>query len=198
MKIIIRALLSLYFLAFMAGPAFAADEKVTVKPTAALSVDVLSNYMVKGMQYSRNSIVIQPSLTVEYYGFSVNMWGNLDTNPYKSNTWSSATANSSGNWTETDLTLAYDRSFGLINGGIACLYYGNAASNVGRPDFRDQHEALIKVGMNVFLSPTLKIYYMFGDALDKRWYFNLGVSHKFALSKIVALNLNATAGYNIC
>ncbi len=49
------------------------------KPTADLSVALLSQYVWRGYQLSRDSLVIQPSMTVGYKGFGVNLWGNLDT-----------------------------------------------------------------------------------------------------------------------
>jgi len=45
--------------------------------------DALNLYYSKGVANSRNSIVIQPSVTVGYKDFSINLWGNLDTNPYR-------------------------------------------------------------------------------------------------------------------
>lgn len=196
MKKIFIALLSLGLVVFMSMPVSAKDEDID-KITGELSVDVMSNYMVKGMQQTRNSIVIQPSITLEYKGFSATLWGNLDSNPYKSNAWGSGNANSRSNWTETDAILSYYRSFGLFNGSVSYGYYANAASNNGLADFRDQQEVWITAGLSVLLSPTLKVYYMFGDEFDKRLYLNLGISHKFELTKKVAFKLKATAGYMI-
>ncbi|NPU84010.1 MAG: hypothetical protein HPY65_05935 [Syntrophaceae bacterium] len=201
MKRILVTTLSLCLLVFTALPASAAEaaaeQQAAVKPTGEISVDVMSNYMVKGMQQTRNSIVIQPSMTLEYNGFSTTIWGNLDTNPYQSNAWSSSTANTSSNWTETDVILSYSRSFGLVNGSVNYGYYANAASNNGLSDFRDQHEAWITTGLNVLLKPTLKVYYMFGNSMDKRLYLNLGVSHSFPLTQRVSFKLKATAGYMV-
>ena len=49
------------------------------KPTASAGVDVLSQYVWRGFALSRNSAVLQPSVTVGYKGFSVNVWGTFDT-----------------------------------------------------------------------------------------------------------------------
>jgi len=51
------------------------------KTTGDFTAAVMSQYVWRGYELSRNSIVIQPSMTVGYKGFSVNLWGNLDTNP---------------------------------------------------------------------------------------------------------------------
>jgi hypothetical protein len=196
MKKIWITALSICFLIILNIPATAKEEEA-IKPTGEVSIDILSNYMVKGMQQTRNSLVIQPSITVGYSGLSATIWANLDTSPYQSNAWSNQNATQSSNLTETDMILSYYRSFGLFNGSVNYGYYANAASNNGLADFRDQQEVWLTAGLNVLLSPTLKAYYMFGDSFDKRLYFNLGISHSFKLTKIVSLKLKATAGYMV-
>ena len=57
-----------------AAPAPAAPEEE--KPTADFSVSALTKYVWRGYEMTRDSIVVQPSLTVGYKGFSVNIWGN--------------------------------------------------------------------------------------------------------------------------
>ena len=52
-------------------------------PTASTDVAILSKYIWRGQELSRDSIVIQPSMTISYKGFSGNLWGNLDTDQYK-------------------------------------------------------------------------------------------------------------------
>jgi len=81
------------------------------KPTGDATVAVLSKYVWRGQELSRNSVVVQPSATVGYKGFSVNVWGNLDTAPYYSGTDDISYSN---NWTETDVTLSYSKTIGLI------------------------------------------------------------------------------------
>ncbi len=49
------------------------------KPTAEVSVLASSKYVWRGFELSDDSIVLQPSATVAYKGFSANLWGNLDT-----------------------------------------------------------------------------------------------------------------------
>ena len=48
-------------------------------PSADLSVSLSSKYVWRGYELSKDSVVIQPSLTVGYKGFAANFWGNLDT-----------------------------------------------------------------------------------------------------------------------
>ena len=170
-----------------------------VKPTADLTVSVLSNYISKGDELSRNSIVIQPEVIVGYKGFSLAIWGNLDTRPYLSET-STYKGDKRQNWTETDLTLAYNGSFGIVNAGMAYAYFGNAAfwnSDVtgAGPDMKDDQEVSLTLGLNTILAPKLKV----GRSFDSTqiWYLSLGVSHAFQINEYLGLTLAATGSYLI-
>lgn len=68
------------------------------RPTVDFSVSPMTKYVWRGQELSRDSIVIQSSMTVGYKGFTANLWGNLDTNPYAPVGQSYA-----GAWTETEL-----------------------------------------------------------------------------------------------
>ncbi len=76
------------------------------KPTASLGVDILSQYIWRGFALSRQSAVLQPSLTVGYKGFSVNVWGNFDTSE---NAPAFLTPRTGAKWNETDFTFGYSR-----------------------------------------------------------------------------------------
>ena len=170
-----------------------------VKPTANLTVSVLTNYISKGDELSRNSIVIQPEVILGYKGFSLTIWGNLDTRPYLSET-SAYKGDKRQNWTETDVTLAYNRSFGIVNAGVAYAYFGNAAfwnSDVtgAGPDMKDDQEVSLTLGLNTILAPKLKV----GRSFDSTqiWYMSLGVSHTFPINEYLGLTLAATGSYLI-
>lgn len=184
---LIVSLLVLGFGAFASTPLFAAEEK----PTGDATVAVLSKYVWRGYEFSRNSIVVQPSLTIGYKGFSANIWGNMDTNPYFSGTGSDKSYSSSLN--ETDLTLLYSKTLGLFNLGAGYIYYGLGPLNQDAADRLDSQEIFASVGLNTILSPTLTVY----KEIDhyRNWYFLLGVSHIFELNKMVSLKLGATASY---
>ena len=159
------------------------------RPTADLTVTALNLYYSKGVANSRNSIVIQPSVTVGYKDFSINLWGNLDTNPYPLNNPGSKKANT---WTETDATFAYNETFGRVNIGLSYTYNGNGSTNANG---RDQHDLGLTLGLTTLLKPTLNVYYMFDNA--QRWYFMLGVGHTVEFNKIVSLKLAASAAYMV-
>jgi len=167
-----------------ATPLIAEDEK----PTGDFSVSALSKYVWRGQELSRDSVVIQPSMTIGYKGFAVNVWGNLDTDPYVA-----SSDDDSTNWTETDVTLSYSKTLGLFNLGAGYIYYGLAGSNENGADYHDSQEIYVSVGLNTLLSPTLTVY----KEIDyyHQWYFLLGVSHAFELNKMVSLKLAASASY---
>ena len=66
-------------------------------PSADASFAFLSKYVWRGFELSDDSIVIQPSMTVAYKGFGMNLWGNLDNDYFATET---------NKWNETDLTLS--------------------------------------------------------------------------------------------
>ncbi len=168
-----------------AKPAPAAAEE---KPTADLTVSALSAYIWRGQQQTRDSLVIQPSMTVGYKGFSANVWGNLDTNPY-----SPTDASYSSNWTETDLTLSYSRAFGPVTAGVGYIYYSLNAPFSGAVDPLDSQELFISLAGNVLLAPTLTVY----KEIDHyhQWYILFGVSHTFELTKTIGLKLAGSVSY---
>ena len=204
-------LLSLFLLLIGAAVAVAAEvtpaegtkkveQKVEeAKPTTDLTISVLSAYISKGDEMSRNSIVIQPQIALGYKGFSFTIWGNLDTRPYLAEM-STYKGDTRHNWTETDLTLAYNRSFGIVNTGIAYAYFGNAAywnsDNTGiGPDLKDDQEVSLSLGLNTILAPNLKVARSFDST--QIWYMQLGLSHTFEINKVVGVTLAASGSYLI-
>jgi len=168
-----------------AFPVLAAEEE---KPTAELAVSAQTKYVWRGYENTRNSIVIQPSISVAYRGFSANLWANLDTKPY-----SQTDVNHSSTWTETDFILAYNKTIGIVNAGVGYIYYSLGAPNAGGVKPPDSQEFFVTVGLNTWLTPTLTAY----KEVDhyKQYYFFFGVSHPFELSKRISLKLSASVSY---
>lgn len=137
---------------------------------------------------SRNSIVIQPSMTIGYKGFSANLWGNLDTKPYAPAGTSYASA-----WNETDMTISYSKPLGLFTVGGSYAYYSLASLNMEAPDRADSQELFTTVSLNTLLAPTLTIYKEISHY--RNWYFLFGISHVVELSKTVSLKPAASASY---
>jgi hypothetical protein len=167
-----------------AAPAAAPEEK----PTGDFTTAFLSQYIWRGYELSRNSVVIQPSMTVGYRGFSVNLWGNLDTKPY-----SPAGTSYASEWNETDFVLSYTKALGMFTVGGGYAYYSLASLNRDAPDRADSQELSATVSFNTLLAPTLTIY----KEIDhyRNWYFLLGISHVLELNNVLSLKLAAMASY---
>lgn len=174
------------FIATVSGvfPAMAEEDK----PTGELSVSGLTKYIWRGYENTRHSIVVQPSMTLGYKGFSANLWGNLDTKPY-----TTTDVTNSSTWTETDFTLSYAKTIGIVNAGLGYIYYNLGSPNAGAVKPLDSQELFVNIGLNTLLSPTLTAY----KEIDHyhQWYFLLGVSHAFEFNKTVSLKLGASASY---
>lgn len=151
-------------------------------PTASGEVAFLNKYVWRGWQYSDDSLVIQPSITIEYKGFSVNLWGNLDTD-YNGNPGDS----DDSEFNETDATLAYDTSIGDFDVGVGYIYYGLDGAE-------DAEEFYLSVcAAKCPLSTTLTVYREIAAA--QGWYLNLSFSRSIELGKDLSLDLGASAGY---
>jgi len=155
---------------------WAEDEAV---PSASADIGVFSQYIWRGYELSKDSIVIQPSVTVSYKDVSFNLWGNLDTDVY-SDTRDEAQFN------ETDMTLSYDKSFGIVNLGVGYIYYALDAAD-------DSQEIYLSLGLDTLLSPSLTVYREISHL--PAWYISLGISHSFELPKEITLDLGGSIGY---
>ena len=161
------------------GTVFAVDEPA--KPSGDLSVALLSKYVWRGYELSKDSLVIQPSLTASYRGFGFNLWGNLDTDQS-----TEIFSEDGANWNETDMTLSYDNSVGIISYGVGYIYYALDGAD-------DTQEFYGSIGIDTLLSPTLTVYRDF--AQYPGWYATLAISHSFALSESISLEAGGHVSY---
>lgn len=145
--------------------------------TGEIEIAALSRYIWHGQELSRHSVVLQPSFTLSYKGFSANVWGNWDSDPY---------FNDGDHWNETDYTLSYAGEYGLLTFGAGYCYYDMDGGD-------DSQEVYLTVGLNTLLAPTLTVYREVG--YDLYWYFLLSVSHSFPLTEKLSLDLSASASY---
>ena len=172
--------ISLFVLMAFSLPALAQEkmeEKAAVQPAAAAKEEPkpyfsgaaagLSQYIFRGYELSKDSIVIQPSLTVGYRGFEATLWGNLDTNDKYTKT-------DKANWNETDLTLSYTYDFGPVKASGGYIYYAFEGAD-------DSQELFLKIAGNFLLSPTLAIYQEIANYPGT--YLNLGISHSYQLNQ---------------
>jgi len=152
-----------------------AEEEV---PSADASVGFYSKYVWRGYELSKDSMVIQPSLTTSYKGFSANLWANLDTDLYTSE----------GNkWNETDFTLSYDGAYDKLGYGVGWIYYALDSSI-------DTQEFYGTVSYDVLLSPSLTVYYD-TDHFGGAWYVDLSIGHSIAFNENLSLDLGLSLSY---
>ncbi|MBU2538291.1 MAG: hypothetical protein KKH22_07615 [Proteobacteria bacterium] len=161
----------------LSGAAFAEEDK----PTADLSVGILSQYIWRGQELSKDSMVVQPSMTVGYKGFSANLWGNLDTDPYTTDD-----TNSPNNWNETDVTLSYGWDMGPMSYSVGYIYYALDSAE-------DSQEFFASAAWNTLLTPTLTVYR--DTDYYPGWYTTLGISHSFPVQGDITLDLGAQVSY---
>jgi len=142
-------------------------------PQADLSVSFLSAYIWRGQQLSKNSLVIQPSATFSYKGFSANIWANYDTDLHEE-------LEELDNLNETDYTISYEHDFGMISASIGYIYYAlNQAE--------DSQEFYFSATMNTILSPTLTVYREFAHYPST--YLTLDVSHSSDVGNGISLDV---------
>ncbi len=152
-------------------------------PSGGADIALMSKYVWRGYSLSDSSIVIQPSISAGYKGFGLNLWGNLDTD-YEYEV-EPGILDSDMEFNETDLTLSYDKSFGMVGLGVGYIYYGLEG--------QDSQELYVSVGLDTLLAPTLTIYRDY-DAFDS-WYLLFGISHSFELTDELSLDLGGSVSY---
>ncbi|MCK5286403.1 MAG: hypothetical protein KAJ59_01190 [Thermodesulfovibrionia bacterium] len=164
---------------FSAGTLYAGEPEVT----GSASVDVMSNYVWRGIKLS-NGYVVQPSVGITYGGFGANLWFNWDSDCNLG----TDTCNDNGELTETDLTLNYSFSVDKVSFDAGYIYYALEAAN-------DTQEIYISAGYDVLLNPAITIYYDFEEGSGA--FIIASIGHSLDVSKGIALNLGASASYNI-
>lgn len=155
-----------------------ADE---IKTSGYASVDLMSNYVWRGQKLS-NSFVIQPSVGINYGVFGANIWANYDSDSKVDE------GDGHGEFTETDITLNYTRSIDKWTLGAGYIYY---ALNNGN----DTQELYLFATYETLLNPTLTVYYDYDEGDGA--FIVASVSHSLGITKDIALNLSASASYNI-
>jgi hypothetical protein len=147
------------------------------KPTASVSLDGLSQYIWRGFALSRN-FVLQPSVTVGYKGFSLNVWGNFD--PREAYT---PLTRRQAKWNETDVTLGYSKD--VYNGeaikaitlNLGGIYYAYDAAIYPQGDSLEFYfGGAIDVNWFKFTAAANKEFFHY-----PAWWLTLGISRVFEL-----------------
>jgi len=180
--------------AVAAAPAPAADAV-----TGSVTLTPLNRYIFRGAELSTASLVLQPSVTINYKGFSLNVWGNLDTDQHQTQAFTPGRyTDASGmpvgegqtSWNETDVTLSYTYNIDklALTGGY--IYYGTNYT-------QQTQELYVSTTYDMIAHPTLSIYLDI-DA-HPGVYFNLSFSQSLPVYKLstgdVTVDLGAGFGY---
>jgi hypothetical protein len=153
--------------------------------TGTGSLGAYNKYIFRGYELSRKSVVIEPSLSATYQGFSVTFWGNIDSREH-------GTQNlvpdrpDQRSFNETDLTLSYTRSIGKWSLTGGWIYYGLKYAN-------ETQELFGSVTYDMIGKPTLAVY----RDIDQYpgTYFNFSLSHSIKVYKEATFDMGASAGY---
>lgn len=166
------------------------SKKEEPKVTGSGSMGVYNRYIFRGYEIGKSGLVIQPSLTASYKGFSASFWGNIDTNQRSTKTaaFDAESEEFKKGWNETDLTLSYTYAINKVSLTGGYIYYGTK--------YCDQTEELFAtIAYDVILKPTFSIY---RDITNyKGTYLNLSFAHSFPVRKEITLDLGASFGYFI-
>lgn len=149
--------------------------------SVSASQDFYSKYVWRGMLLDDDAVT-QTDLSISGYGLTIGYWGSTDME-----------SNDDLESEEQDFYIDYTYEFEKISLSVGYTHY----------DFPDadaySDEAYVGLSIDSFLSPSLTVYYDFGDTDNgggEGTYVSLGIGHSFDLADYVALDLGAALGYN--
>lgn len=179
-KTVITVLL-LLALVLLAGEVFAEAPKVT----GTASAGVFSRYIFRGYELSKDSISVQPAVSISYAGFSAAFWGSIDGNETATQSFIPDRPGRKS-FNETDLTLGYTYNIGKagLTGGY--IYYGTKYTS-------ETEELFVTVSYDIITKPTLSVYRDITSYPGT--YINLTLAHSLPVYKESTLDLSASAGY---
>lgn len=156
------------------------------KVTGSASIGVYSKYIFRGYELSRDSAVIQPSLSMTYRGFTAAFWGNIDTGQHVTQSFNPGTAEGQKGYNETDITLSYTHSFNKLSLAGGYIYYGTKYAN-------ETEEFFLGISYDTYGKPALTVYRDVNAFPGT--YINLSLAHSFKLYREMTLDLGASFGY---
>ncbi len=150
-------------------------------PEVEVYAEAVSKYVWRGMVLTDDPVV-QPGVTLSMYGFSFDIWANMDLTD----------VNRPGKRyrvSEIDYTLSYGieptAGLGLEFGAILYTFPGTGDASTT--------ELYAEVGLELPLSPTLTVYRDIDEV--KGWYASLEISHDFELSERLGMEIGAGIGW---
>jgi hypothetical protein len=156
---------------------------------ANLNTSFYSKYVWRGLELSKDSLVIFPSATIGFRGFSFNVWTDLDThfdNPAPGK-------DKEFKLQETDITLSYTNTFKplKLNYNVGWIYYDTDGFHGDTPT--KNQELFGTLTLDVLLKPTLSVYNEIETG--QAWYASFGVSHGFKVYKDWSLDVGGSISY---
>jgi hypothetical protein len=167
--------------ALMITCAFGNAQAEEIATSGFASADVMSNYVWRGQKLS-NSWVVQPSAGITYGVVGASLWANYDSDSKVDE------GDGHGEVSETDFVLSYSRSLDKLTLGAGYIYYAFSG-------FNDTQEVYLNASYDALLKPALALYYDFDEGNGA--FVIASVGHSFPMPGNIALNLGASASYNI-
>lgn len=172
------------FGAARADEAAEAEETIMDAVSLDLGVDIYSHYVWRGMLLTDDP-VIQPSVTLGFAGFALNVWGSIDTTDLNEG----GAGGPTYRMQELDYTLSYDITVAdLVNLGVGYIEYTFPGTGLERTS-----EVYASVGLDVILAPSLTVYWDFDEI--EGFYANFSIGHTFELTESLGLSLGASLGW---
>lgn len=157
------------------------------QPTLNMDLTFYSKYVWRGLELSKDSLVIFPSITVGYKGFDFNVWGDFDTD-YDDDGFT-IPENNDTRWWETDWVLSYSNSFDLgavaLNWTVGWIYYD--------VDVGDDEEFFVVLGLDTLLSPEISVWR--GIEYGASYYYHFALSHSFELANGHSVDVGGWVAY---
>lgn len=174
-----------FSLVFAEEPKKEEAKKEEDKVTGSVSLGAYTRYIFRGYELSSDSVVIQPSVTVSYKGFSVNYWGNIDSNETATQSFVPDRPGKKS-FNESDLTLSYTYTIDKLSLTGGYIYYGTKYT-------KETEEVFLSASYDIISKPTLTIYRDISTYPGT--YVNLSFSHSFEVYKDITFDLAASFGY---
>jgi hypothetical protein len=181
--------IALLFVSIFTMSAYAQEENAPLENNEkawAISIDqaIYDKYVWRGIQLNEEG-VNQGSVDFSYeagdlgtVGF--NYWYNMDLDNENSE---------SGNFSEVDYALYWEKSFEALTLGAGYIYYDFSEVDAG-----STREVYVSASYDTFLAPTVTVYFDTDDAHG--FYVDLGIGHSFDLGILDAtLDLGANLGW---
>ncbi|MEJ5301685.1 MAG: hypothetical protein WHS38_11920 [Thermodesulforhabdaceae bacterium] len=180
-----RYLLAVMILIFSASSVLSEETKQEDKVTGSVSMSVYNRYIFRGYELSSDSFVVQPSVTVSYKGFSVNYWGNIDSDEHRTQSFI-PDREGKKSFNESDFTISYTLAIDKLSLTAGYIYYNTKYAD-------ETEELFLSASYDIITKPTLTIYRDISTYPGT--YVNLAFSHSFPIYRDITFDLLTSFGY---